>query len=126
MRPGWRNGRRPGLKIPCLFKACGFDSHPRHPSQLLAAQGKLNRGMVCFVYIVKCSDGMYYTGITWNLKKRIAEHNSGKDTSIQKSRLPVRLVYWEKFKTRMLAAKREKEIKGWRREKKELLIKSLR
>mgnify|MGYP001619181881 FL=1 len=69
---------------------------------------------------------MYYTGITWNLKKRIAEHNSGKDTSIQKSRLPVRLVYWEKFKTRMLAAKREKEIKGWRREKKELLIKSLR
>jgi len=69
---------------------------------------------------------MYYTGITWNLKKRIREHNTGIKTSIQKSRLPARLVYWEKFDTRILAAKREKEIKGWRREKKEQLINSLR
>ncbi len=69
---------------------------------------------------------MYYTGITWSLKKRIAEHNSGIDTAIQKSRLPVKLVYWKKFETRIDAAKKEKEIKGWRREKKEILIKSLR
>jgi len=69
---------------------------------------------------------MYYTGITWSLKKRIEEHNSGIDTAIQKSRLPVKLVYWEKFETRIEAAKREKEIKGWRREKKKTLIKSLR
>jgi putative endonuclease len=82
--------------------------------------------MSCFIYILECSDGMYYTGITWNLKKRIAEHNSGIDTSIQKSRLPVKLVYWEKFGTRMEAAKREREIKGWRRNKKEAIINSLR
>ena len=68
---------------------------------------------------------MYYTGITWNLKKRIEEHNSGKDSPIQKSRLPVKLVYWEKFSSRIEAARKEKEIKGWRREKKELLIREL-
>ncbi|RJQ37010.1 GIY-YIG nuclease family protein [Candidatus Microgenomates bacterium] len=79
-----------------------------------------------FVYIVKCVDGVYYTGITWNLRKRIKEHNSGIKTPLQKNRLPVKLVYWEKFETRIEAARREKEIKGWRREKKEILINSLK
>ncbi len=82
--------------------------------------------MKYFVYIVECSGGMFYTGITWNLEERIKEHNSGTNTPIQKSRLPVRLIFWEKFDTRINAAKREKEIKGWRREKKIQLINSLR
>ncbi|MBI2337613.1 GIY-YIG nuclease family protein [Candidatus Daviesbacteria bacterium] len=82
--------------------------------------------MAHFVYIVECNGGSYYTGITWNLKKRIGEHNSsGVKTPIQKSRLPVKLVYWESFETKIEAAKKEKEIKGWRRSKKELLISSL-
>ena len=76
-----------------------------------------------FVYILQCKDGSYYTGITWNIKKRITEHNQGIGTPIQKSRRPVKLLYSEQFKTRIEAAKREKEIKGWRREKKESLIK---
>jgi putative endonuclease len=78
-----------------------------------------------FVYIVKCNNGKYYTGITWNIKKRIGEHNAGIKTPLRKSELPVELVYWEEFNTIFQAAKREKEIKGWRREKKEILIKSL-
>lgn len=78
-----------------------------------------------FVYILKCADESYYTGITWNLKKRISEHNAGIKTSLSKSKLPVKLVFWEKFETKKEAAKREKEIKGWRREKKEILIRSL-
>ena len=78
-----------------------------------------------FVYIVRCANGAYYTGITWNLKKRIKEHNDGIKTPLRKSELPVQLVYWEKFNTIHGAAKREKEIKGWRREKKEKLIGSL-
>ena len=78
-----------------------------------------------FVYIVQCSNGSYYAGITWNLKKRILEHNSGIKTPLRKSELPVKLVYWEKFNTINEAAKREKEIKGWRRQKKVLLINSL-
>ena len=76
-----------------------------------------------FTYIVRCADKSYYTGITWNLTKRISEHNSGVKTSIQKSRRPVELVCWERYDSRKKAAKREKEIKGWRREKKEKLIK---
>ena len=77
-----------------------------------------------YVYLLECSDGSYYTGITWNLEKRIEEHNQGIKTPIQPSRRPVKLVYSEDFKTRIEAARREKEIKGWRREKKEKLIKS--
>ena len=75
-----------------------------------------------FVYILECKDGSYYTGITWNLEKRIGEHNLGVKTPIQPGRRPTKLVYWENFKTRIEAAKREREIKGWRREKKAVLI----
>ena len=78
-----------------------------------------------FVYIIRCKDNYLYTGITWNLEKRIREHNSGILTNLRKSQLPARLVYWCRFDTKVEAAKREKEIKGWRRSKKEELIKSL-
>ena len=81
--------------------------------------------MTFFVYIVECKDGMYYTGITGNLVQRIKQHNTGIKTMIQPSRRPVKIVYSEKFLTREDAAKREKEIKGWSRNKKQLLIKSL-
>src|SRR3989338_7063794 len=82
--------------------------------------------MAYFVYILKCADNSYYTGITWNLKKRILEHNSGIKTSLHEKNLPTKLVFWQNFDNRIEAARREKEIKGWRREKKEKLINSLR
>jgi len=78
-----------------------------------------------FLYIIKCKDDSYYTGITWNLDKRIEEHNLRIKTCLQKSKIPVRLVYKEEFATKEQAAKREKEIKGWNRIKKENLINSL-
>ena len=81
--------------------------------------------MAHFVYIVECNGGSYYTGITWDLRKRVKEHNSGIKTPIQKSRLPVKLVYWERFETKIEAARKEKEIKGWTRIKKQKLIDSL-
>lgn len=81
--------------------------------------------MAWFVYILKCSDESFYTGITWNLKKRISEHNSGTYPNFTKSRLPVSLAYWGKFPDRYKSARREKEIKGWSHKKKELLIQSL-
>jgi len=73
--------------------------------------------MSWYIYILECKDKSFYTGITWNLRKRIKEHNSRIKSSLQLSKLPVILVYWEKFVDRYQAAKREKEIKGWRREK---------
>ena len=79
-----------------------------------------------FVYILECRDKSFYTGITWNLKKRVAEHNSRKRSSLQLSKIPVRLVYWESFNNGSEAAKKEKVIKGWNRFKKIKLIDSLR
>lgn len=79
-----------------------------------------------FVYIVKCRDESFYTGICKDLKKRIAEHNRGfYKSSFTKGRLPVKLVYWEKFNDRFKTAKREKEVKGYGRLKKNKLIDSL-
>ena len=47
------------------------------------------------VYIVKCSDKTFYTGITNNIKLRLETHNLGKGAKYTKSRLPVILVYLE-------------------------------
>jgi putative endonuclease len=77
--------------------------------------------MLYFVYILQGRDNSFYTGITRNLKRRLEEHNKG-EVPFTKSKRPLKLVYLEKFHTREEAAKREKEIKGWRREKKEKLI----
>ncbi len=78
-----------------------------------------------YVYILKCSDNSFYTGITWNLNKRLTEHNSGSGCAFTKARRPVKLVYSEQFDDIKNAAKREKEIKGWSRKKKKVLIKEL-
>ena len=77
--------------------------------------------MLYFVYILECSDLSLYTGITWNLDKRIKEHFKGA-SKYTRSKLPVKLVYFEKCNDKIDAAKREREIKGWSREKKLNLI----
>jgi len=78
--------------------------------------------MKYYVYIISCSDNSLYTGLAWNVKKRIKEHNLGLST-YTKSKIPVNLIYFEEFSDKLSAAKREKELKGWRREKKLNLIK---
>ncbi len=77
-----------------------------------------------FVYILKCKDNSYYTGITWNLEKRVKEHNDHIKSPLQKSKVPVELIYFEECLDIYQAAKKEKEIKGWSRLKKEKLINS--
>lgn len=82
--------------------------------------------MSWFVYIVECKDSTFYTGITWNLRQRIRNHNLAKyRLSFTKGRLPVKLVYWEKHENRFEAAKRERIIKDYSRFKKKKLIESL-
>ena len=73
------------------------------------------------VYIIRCDDGYLYTGLTSNLEKRLDEHKDGL-SKLTKNRGNIKLVYREIFQTRTQAAKREKEIKGWTRVKKEKLI----
>lgn len=78
--------------------------------------------MAWCVYILRCSDNTLYTGITNNLEKRIAAHNSGKGAKYTKSRRPVKLVYSENCADRSAASKREYAIKQLRRAEKEKLI----
>ena len=77
-----------------------------------------------FVYIVKCSDDSYYTGITDNLERRLWEHNYDDDITVYTyTRRPLELKYFERFKNVPSAIAREKQIKGWSRKKKEALFK---
>lgn len=78
-----------------------------------------------YVYILKCSDGTLYTGYTNDLKNRLITHNSGKGAKYTRGRLPVRLVYYESFKTKSEATKREYCIKQFSRNKKLKLISSM-
>jgi putative endonuclease len=64
------------------------------------------------VYIVRCRDGSYYTGITTDLTRRIAEHNSlTGGAKYTRPRRPVTLVYAEAASSRTTAAQREYQIK---------------
>ena len=75
------------------------------------------------VYMVRCSDGTLYTGITNDLEKRIEAHNSGKDGArYTRSRRPVKLVYSEQVKSKSAAAKLEYRIKTLTRSKKKEMI----
>ena len=78
-----------------------------------------------YVYMVECSDGTYYTGITTDIKRRIEEHNtSEKGAKYTRTRRPVKLVYSEEYPDRSSASKREWEIKNkfTRAEKQKLLL----
>ena len=74
------------------------------------------------MYILECSDKSYYVGSTGNLKRRLKQHENGEGANHTKNRLPVRLIYIEKFKFIHEAFFREKQIQGWNRKKKEALI----
>ena len=64
------------------------------------------------VYMVACADGSLYTGITTDLVRRLAEHNSGRGGArYTRPRRPVHLVYSERAASRSAAAKREYRIK---------------
>jgi|TARA_B100001758_G_scaffold205299_1_gene185510 putative endonuclease len=76
------------------------------------------------VYIVKCSDKTFYTGITNNIKLRLETHNLGKGAKYTKSRLPVILVYLEPVDDKSSALRREIEIKKLNRSQKINLINS--
>ena len=80
-------------------------------------------GLVSFyVYILECSDGSYYTGHTDDLERRMAAHDMGHYPGYTQKRRPVRLAFCDEFPTRQEAYERERQIKGWNKAKKKLLI----
>lgn len=76
-----------------------------------------------FVYILKCSDNSFYTGVTNNIERRLFEHNEGiSEDSYTANKRPLQLVWFETFNDVENAISMEKKIKGWSRRKKEALI----
>jgi putative endonuclease len=75
-----------------------------------------------FVYLVRCSDGTLYTGFARDPHERLVVHNAGKGAKYTRSRLPVALVYVESCESRSAALRRERQLKGWTRAKKDALI----
>ena len=65
---------------------------------------------------------MLYTGITNSLMRRVWQHQNGEIEGFTKTYKVTRLVYYERFNAPRDAIAREKEIKGWRREKKNALV----
>jgi len=74
------------------------------------------------MYILECADGSYYTGSTWDLERRLWEHQNGLGANHTAKRLPVRLVYCEECDRIDHAFYREKQVQGWSRKKKQALI----
>ena len=78
---------------------------------------------IYYIYILRCSDGSYYTGVTNNVEKRFNEHQSGLiPRCYTHGKRPVELVFTEHFYDIRQAIAGEKQIKGWTRRKKEALI----
>jgi len=76
------------------------------------------------VYILLCSDGLTYTGITDNLSRRINEHQDGKNpNAFTYKRRPVQLIFQQEFNDVLQAISFEKKIKKWSAKKKLALAK---
>lgn len=84
--------------------------------------------MAWYVYMLRCSDGTLYTGVTTDLKRRVAEHNgltktaNAKSAKYTKARRPVELVYHEVVAGRGEAQSREAALRCLSRLRKEELI----
>jgi putative endonuclease len=74
------------------------------------------------VYILASKTGVLYIGVTNNLERRIAEHRQKQADAFSARYNITRLVHCEEFRYIDQAIAREKELKGWRREKKVALI----
>ncbi len=75
-----------------------------------------------YLYITKNRNSAFYTGITSNLERRLKEHLRGKGGHYTKRNRPLKLLYTEKFSSRVEAEARERQIKCWSKKKKEALI----
>jgi putative endonuclease len=75
-----------------------------------------------YTYILRCSDDSYYVGSTFDLERRLAQHQSGEGAAYTRRRRPVQLVWAEEHDRFDEAYAREKQVQGWSRAKREALI----
>src|SRR5210317_990644 len=83
----------------------------------------MRKGQRHYVYFMtNKSRKVLYVGVTNNLKRRVLEHEFGRDFGFTRKYNCNYLLYYEEFRNIGTAIKREKEIKGWRISKKDALI----
>lgn len=104
-----------------------FICHPNHYIFVIPteAEGSLVEHMSrreYYVYIMASASGTLYTGVCNNLLRRVSEHKSKSIEGFSKKYNCTKLVYYEATNDITSAIAREKQIKNWRREKKENLI----
>ncbi len=75
-----------------------------------------------FCYMVRCADRSFYVGIAIDVEERVKRHNWGVGAAFTAKRRPVSLVWQQRFESQRDARERERELKGWRREKKLRLV----
>ena len=75
-----------------------------------------------YVYIIECLDDSYYVGMTWNVSLRHDQHLSGLGGAYTGKHGVKRIAYYEEHDDFGVARRRERQLKGWRRDKKERLI----
>ncbi len=78
-----------------------------------------------FVYIMSSINQTIYIGVTNNLVRRVFEHQQGAVKGFTKKYRCTRLIYYEIYSDVRLAISREKQLKSWRRSKKNTLIEEL-
>ena len=91
--------------------------------KLAVSQRRWHRRRVThYVYLLRCADNSLYVGETSNLQTREQDHNDGRGGSYTAKRRPVRIAYAERHNSKQEALKRERQIKRWSLQKKELLV----
>jgi len=75
-----------------------------------------------FLYLIRCKDGALYTGITTDVDRRFAEHQSGKGAKYLRGKAPLTLVFQQKIGSRSAALKAEASIKQLSKADKETII----
>ena len=75
-----------------------------------------------YLYIARCNDNSFYTGVTTDVKRRIEKHNAGTGAKYTRGRNPLELIYCEKYPDQSAAQVEEARIKKLNRKQKELLV----
>lgn len=78
--------------------------------------------IVAYTYILECANGEYYVGSTTDMERRLKEHQAGVGGKFTSTHLPVKLIYTEEYPTIEQAFRRERQLHGWSRAKKEALM----
>ena len=101
--------------------------HPKYKRMVKTMEekegvGKKPSDQGWFLYILRCGNDAFYTGVTNNLERRLKMHNDGRASRYTRARRPVELIYYEDCASRARALVREYKIKALSRKEKENLV----